>query len=313
MRDVILRKTVRIVAGVAAGLAVGGAFVAALSLYLPVMQARTGSASLCSWSATLYAPVAQIRRAMGESAARGEARVVRSEGSRLFLVESPAWRPWVALGGSESDAAGVLSHLWSEHEWMRDHNPEEQVRQGDVVLDCGAHVGSFSRFALDRGASKVVAFEPMESNLECLRRNFAREIGEGRYIIVPKAVWSTDGELAFTVSEYSSGTNSAVLDTGSKTIRVAAARIDTVVKELGIGKVSYIKMDIEGAEREALKGARETLAKHKPRLMIESYHLPDDSEVLPATVLAAQSGYQMECGPCGVKENRLIPYVLYFR
>jgi len=69
----------------------------------------------------------------------------------------------------------------------RDH-----VKPGDIVLDCGAHVGVFTDIALRRGASKVVSIEPDPTNLECLRRNFPSEIASGRVIIVPKGVWNRD-------------------------------------------------------------------------------------------------------------------------
>ena len=307
-----MRSLLRITAATVVGLLAGAGFVLALSLYLPVIQARRSQPSLCSWRETLYAPIAQLRRAAGQKLARRGALVTRDGGNRLLLVEAGAWKPWVALSGSETDAAEVVAHLTSEHEWMEAHNPEAQVHRGDIVLDCGAHVGSFSRFAFDHGAAKVIAFEPMQSNIECLRRNFAAEIRDGRFVIVAKAVWNSEAVLPFTVSESSSGTNSAVLHTGEKTIQVQATRIDTAVSELGLDKVTYIKMDIEGAEREALTGAKQTLTRFKPRLMIESYHLPDDSEVLPWTVRSAQPAYAMECGPCGAKDGRLIPYVLYF-
>jgi len=267
-----MRSFLRVLVATALGLLTGVALVLALSLYLPVVQARLTQPSLCSWGATAYAPIAQVRRVFGERLARRGATVTQHGQNRIDRVVTPGWRPWVALTGSESDAADVVAHLTSEHEWMEAHNPAAQVRRGDIVLDCGAHVGSFSKFALDHGASKVIAFEPMESNIECLRRNFAAEIRNGRYVIVPKAVWNVDGTLAFAISDSSSGTNSAVLHTGAKTIQVPSVRIDTVVAELGLSQVTYIKMDIEGAEREALAGAAPPWLLQAAH-MSESYHL----------------------------------------
>ena len=66
------------------------------------------------------------------------------------------------------------------------------VQPGDVVLDCGANIGIFSKTALASGARLVVAVEPAPDTLECLRRNLGREIAERRVIVYPKGVWDHD-------------------------------------------------------------------------------------------------------------------------
>ena len=54
------------------------------------------------------------------------------------------------------------------------------VHPGDVVFDCGAHVGTYTRESLKAGARLVVAIEPAPDNLEYLRRNLAKEIAAGQ-------------------------------------------------------------------------------------------------------------------------------------
>jgi len=107
----------------------------------------------------------------------------------------------------------------------------------------------------------------------------------------------------------------AIADVG-KVIEVPVSRIDALVQRLGLARVDYIKMDIEGAEREALSGARNTLAKHRPTLMIESYQRPDDMEVIPDIVSKAYSGYSLSCGPCqplNESSRTIVPHVIYFQ
>ncbi len=82
--------------------------------------------------------------------------------------------------------------------------------------------------------------------------------------------------------------------------------------ELGLPRVDYIKMDIEGSEREALKGAQGTLRKYRPRLMIDAYHRPDDPRVLPAIIRQAHSDYASFCGPCELAGQRLVPHTIFF-
>jgi len=59
-------------------------------------------------------------------------------------------------------------------------------------------------------------------------------------------------------------------------------------------------------------GARQTLARHQPRLAISSYHRPDDPEKIPALVQAAWPGYRIECGPCADVTTYVRPDVLHF-
>jgi FkbM family methyltransferase len=173
-------------------------------------------------------------------------------------------------------------------------------------------VGVFTQRALARGASKVVAVEPDPVNLECLRRNFREEIAAGKVVLVPKGVWNSVTTLTFSESTQNSGMNSFVEQEHGTKMQLPVTTIDSLVEELGLGRVDYIKMDIEGSEREALKGARKTLAKFRPRLMLDTYHRPDDPRVLPALIQEANPAYRTKCGPCEMEDGRLIPHVTYF-
>jgi FkbM family methyltransferase len=179
------------------------------------------------------------------------------------------------------------------------------VQPGDVVIDCGADVGTFTRSALSKGASKVVAVEPMPQKVECLRRTFAPEIAAGRVIVYPKGVWHKDDELVL----YG---DSVVEKRTSEGVRVPLTTLDKLVAELQLDRVDYIKMDTEGAEKNALAGGRGLLTRLKPRLAIAAEHLPDDVVALPRAVRALVSTYNMECGPCEYANDRLQPQVLYF-
>lgn len=162
-------------------------------------------------------------------------------------------------------------------------------RPGDVVIDCGANYGTFARQALDHGAAVVIAVEPVPENVESIARNFPREIAEGRVVIVRKGAWSSETVLKMYVHPDSSAGDSFVTTFGYKEdeMRVeelAVTTIDAITADLRVSRIDYIKMDIEGAEREALRGAVDTITRFAPRLAVSAYHLPDDPTVLAGLV-----------------------------
>ena len=189
------------------------------------------------------------------------------------------------------------------------------VKPGDTVLDCGANVGVFTTEALNAGAKLVVAIEPAPENLECLRRNFARQIEAGRVIVYAKGVWDREDFLTLNVDEHNSAADSFVLHpVGAQTTtqKLPLTTIDNLVNELHLDRVDFIKMDIEGAEPKALTGARATLAKYHPRLSVSAYHEPNHPELIPKIVKAAWDGYQTECGPCAMEHATIRPDILWF-
>ena len=73
---------------------------------------------------------------------------------------------------------------------------------------------------------------------------------------------------------------------------ITMTTIDRLVGDLGLEKVDFIKLDIEGAERNALAGASSTMQNHRPRMAIAAYHEPDDVAVLSRLVRTAQPAYE---------------------
>ena len=229
-------------------------------------------------------------------------RIARKEDG-LVLWETPNGSFWIPEG---HDVFWFLA----EQEGNIYGSGETGVQPGDVVLDCGASVGLFTREALDLGASVVLAIDPDIESLKALRRNFPTEIEQGKVVVVEKGVWDREGVLPFDSRTHRVANEGFG---GETAFEIRLTTIDKLVDELGLASVDFIKMDIEGAEQKALAGAKNTLAKHKPRLAIAAYHLDDDQARIPEIVEQAQPDYQMECGRCGEREMTIAAFTLLFR
>jgi FkbM family methyltransferase len=192
-----------------------------------------------------------------------------------------------------------------------------RVQRGNVVLDCGANIGAFTREALDAGAGLVVAIEPVPANVECLRRTFKAEIEQGRVRVVEKGVWNKDDTLVMNLFDNTALDSFVMTDRPegqvSRRVSLPLTTIDAIVDELTIQQVDFIKMDIEGAERQALEGARRTIRSYKPHLSIATENLPDDYDVVPKVIADLEPSYQWVRGPCSFTDRFTVgPETLYF-
>ena len=237
-------------------------------------------------------------------------RLLRQDPAGFEQWETSSGRFWLPAGD-----IGSLEEQLAEQKRMIYGAWAGAVHRGDIVLDCGAHVGVFTREAFAAGARLVVAIEPAPENIACLRRNVGGEIDAGRVLVYEKGVWDKDDLLTISVNPHASVVDGFVMkwEDSYDGPRVPLTTIDKLVQELQLDRVDFIKMDIEGAEQRAVAGARQTLARFKPRMALSVYHLPDDREKIPQLVRQAQPGYRVECGPCagGFVDN--FPGVLYFR
>ena len=237
-------------------------------------------------------------------------RVIETEEDGFSLWETPRGKFWVPQTGEDHSP----HWLFAEQESGIYGSGDSGVQPGDVVLDCGAHVGTFTRAALDAGAKLVVAIDPSPPVLKALKRNVAEGVAEGRVVIVEKGVWNREDVLPFIMTQDNHGTHHLSLGAPEEpsVVSVPLTTIDNLVAELNLGRVDFIKMDIEGSEQKALMGAQNTLAKYKPRLAIAAYHSQDDQTRIPAIVRSARTDYEMECGGCGERDSTIFALTLLF-
>lgn len=235
-------------------------------------------------------------------------KLVKTEGE-FKLYNTPDGPYWIPVGSEYVLPFNLAEQARNIYGWNG-----RGVKAGDVVLDCGANVGVFTRASLKAGAKLIVAIEPAPENIECLRRNFAKEIEDKRVIVYPKGVWDKDDFLEMHVDPHNSAADSFLIHReGAKdTAKLPLTTIDKLTAELALDRVDFIKMDIEGAETRALEGGRATIARYHPRMALSTYHNPEHPRTVPAAVFAAWPEYKTDCGPCAEIRFGVRPDILYF-
>jgi FkbM family methyltransferase len=122
-------------------------------------------------------------------------------------------------------------------------------------------------------------------------------LGTGKIYPVNKGLGEfTKGALLHTDKDLKGAGNKIINDDSKitgETEKIEVIALDKFVHEQGLKRLDFIKADIEGAERDMLKGARETLKAFAPKLALCTYHLPDDPEVLEALIKNANPHYSV--------------------
>lgn len=150
------------------------------------------------------------------------------------------------------------------------------VKKGDVVLDAGANEGALSIIYAKKVGLKgqVFSFEPDTININILHKNLELNVDVEPIKLVTKGLWDKTAVLDFFEAG-SVGSSMFYEDKNSKKVSIHTISIDEFVTREGISKLDFIKMDIEGAEIKALKGAVKTIKQLLPNFAIASYHLVD--------------------------------------
>ena len=144
---------------------------------------------------------------------------------------------------------------------------EIMIKEGDTVIDLGAAPGDFSAACIRYGAAKVYAFEPEENKNSDL-----------------EMVNTLNGNKISIIRKYCSAKTN--LETNS-------VSLDDFAKANNIPKIDFIKSDIEGAEAEALLGAKDILKNNRPKLAICDYHNEGDREKIRSMILNANPDYKI--------------------
>ena len=157
--------------------------------------------------------------------------------------------------------------LWS-YEWNTQRAFARLVKPGAMVYDVGANAGFYTLLGavLAGPAGRVVAFEPLPRNLGFLRAH-VRLNALDNVTILDLALAEAPG-----LARFASGATAAIgALSAAGELEVRASSLDALVQSAVIPPPDVIKMDIEGGELSALRGAREVLARHAPALLLATH------------------------------------------
>lgn len=171
------------------------------------------------------------------------------------------------------------------------------------VFDCGAFDGMtsvyFNQLCTAKN-KKAYIFEPNLKQYGIIKNNnLIKQLND--YVIYNVGAWSEKTKLKFDCD----GTSSSISSEGSMSINVD--KLDNIIVDT---KVSYIKMDIEGAELEALKGAERLIKNFKPKLAICVYHKSEDIITIQTYIKSLVPEYKIYLRHYGIFDAETIIYAV---
>jgi FkbM family methyltransferase len=184
------------------------------------------------------------------------------EGARVPILATPArGKRWIARSGPHSCWLGV-------NEYRKRRQFGREVQRGMVVWDVGANVGSYTILSsvLVGEGGHVVAIEPLQANLRHLRAHIALN-DLGNVTVLEHAVSDRSGIVRFAHGP--DRLQGRVDDRGE--VRVDAVTLDEILAAHSAPVPDCIKMDIEGGEHAALRGARRLLRDVRPILFLATH------------------------------------------
>lgn len=154
------------------------------------------------------------------------------------------------------------AHWFGDEQEIRDQY--WHIEPGQVVIDIGCHIGSYTIPALDAGAT-VYAVDPSEPRLAQLRQYWDGD--PARLITVNKALAEKGGYTP----EFRASLDAAGFKEFHAPASARFTTLDDLAAEHGLTRLDWVKIDVEGAELGVLTGGRETLTRFRPSLIVEAH------------------------------------------
>jgi FkbM family methyltransferase len=198
------------------------------------------------------------------------------------------------------------------------NHPDLNYEDADWIIDAGCCEGYFSLFSFDKNPNcSLIALEPLSEMKESLHKTFEEKMLDGKFILEQKALGKDCGTVKFQFNsehlcDSSVGESTFVLENRKDIFYdVATINLDTLMEQYNLNENGIIKMDIEGAEMDALQGGAELMRKHKPKLAVAVYHEYENAMKCKDIILKANPKYQVEFRGMYGYFNPPRPYILF--
>jgi FkbM family methyltransferase len=154
---------------------------------------------------------------------------------------------------------------------------DESINDNSIILDLGSNIGAFAIYAASIHKNiKIISVEPDPKIFIELCENIRNNGFINRITPLQCCVSNFNGFSNLIFDEDCFTMTRVGVESSSDSTKVPTFTVDQLVEDLNLEKIDFIKMDIEGAEREALAGAETTIARFFPKLAISGYHRVDD-------------------------------------
>lgn len=155
----------------------------------------------------------------------------------------------------------------SNHKMNLKEGKYYELQEGDVVFEVGAYIGyhAMRLSELVGKSGKVIAIEAIPANYEILKKNI--ELNNLKNVIpINVAIWKNSGVISMNLNEYQKNSISEEIVQTKKKEELPCNTIDNIIDELNLTKVDFIRLQINGAELEALEGMR-IVIESKPKIL----------------------------------------------
>lgn len=231
-------------------------------------------------------------------------------GSRLYYSE--LYEQLVANGISQDQIVNVGKMIDDMSLRQYFDLPCMPRAKEEVFVDAGGFDGKTSKLFIQWCGgcySKIYIAEPEKQNIALINHNFGCDLlnGGGKIEILPYGLGDKEGMLEFI--EKANGASHIVKtadETGNNSTFVSVVSLDHVIEE----DVSFIKMDIEGAEYNAIKGAEQLIKRCRPKLAISIYHKIEDIWELPELILHICPDYRLYLRHYSIAQAETVLYAI---
>lgn len=186
--------------------------------------------------------------------------------------------------------SGKLHYLF-DHATQRQNDLQLlQLANHETYFDLGAYDGDTVEEFLqtaNRQYDNIITVEPDAKNYTKLQ-HFTEYNKLPNMLTIQAAIWDKNGTITFS----NQSGRAAHISNDTKSITIPSTTIDHIVAEHK-QVPTYIKMDLEGCEKEALQGGAATITKHKPKLFLAGYHYNEDLLLIPLMLKGLRPDYKI--------------------